>query len=257
MRPTTWSLFEPHYKQNLYTNPKRTAKSSLPNPFPTVIDSMRFPVVQKVFVRGRDFFAARDPRAETTAVSLQLPARLRSFYCILPACFAKPPGFGLPLTGVAWQAGEPGVWVWAATRAPPEPGTRDWSGMALGRNQRRKKSPRKFLTFLGIKTHDSNKRLIYGQNRVDARHTHRAERLPDPPAHPGRGGAALRRPRAGWRFHARHHRASGGQRGRDQLLLRQQGRPGVRRFRPSADPHHGGAAGGPGPGRAGLRRGGA
>src|SRR5947209_20299294 len=29
MRPTICSLFEPHYKQNLYTNPKRTAKSSL------------------------------------------------------------------------------------------------------------------------------------------------------------------------------------------------------------------------------------
>ena len=28
MRPTICSLFEPHYKQNLYTNPKRTAKSS-------------------------------------------------------------------------------------------------------------------------------------------------------------------------------------------------------------------------------------
>jgi len=28
MRPTIYSLFEPHYKQNLYTNPKRTAKSS-------------------------------------------------------------------------------------------------------------------------------------------------------------------------------------------------------------------------------------
>lgn len=27
MRPTICSLFEPHYKQNLYTNPKRTAKS--------------------------------------------------------------------------------------------------------------------------------------------------------------------------------------------------------------------------------------
>ena len=27
MRPTIWSLFEPHYKQNLYANPKRTAKS--------------------------------------------------------------------------------------------------------------------------------------------------------------------------------------------------------------------------------------
>jgi len=26
MRPTICSLFEPHYKQNLYTNPKRTAK---------------------------------------------------------------------------------------------------------------------------------------------------------------------------------------------------------------------------------------
>jgi len=25
-----WSLFEPHYKQNLSANPKRTAKSSLP-----------------------------------------------------------------------------------------------------------------------------------------------------------------------------------------------------------------------------------
>src|SRR5262249_40573178 len=30
MRPTICSLFEPHYKQNLYTNPKRTAKSSSP-----------------------------------------------------------------------------------------------------------------------------------------------------------------------------------------------------------------------------------
>src|SRR4029077_4435318 len=26
MRPTICSLFEPHYKQNLYANPKRTAK---------------------------------------------------------------------------------------------------------------------------------------------------------------------------------------------------------------------------------------
>jgi hypothetical protein len=29
MRPTICSLFEPHDKQNLYTNPKRTAKSSI------------------------------------------------------------------------------------------------------------------------------------------------------------------------------------------------------------------------------------
>jgi hypothetical protein len=29
MRPTICSLFEPHHKQNLYTNPKRTAKPSL------------------------------------------------------------------------------------------------------------------------------------------------------------------------------------------------------------------------------------
>ena len=29
MRPTIRSLFEPHYKQNLYANPKRTAKSLL------------------------------------------------------------------------------------------------------------------------------------------------------------------------------------------------------------------------------------
>jgi hypothetical protein len=28
MRPTICSLFEPHYEQNLYANPKRTAKSS-------------------------------------------------------------------------------------------------------------------------------------------------------------------------------------------------------------------------------------
>ena len=31
MRPTICSLFEPHHKQNLYTNPKRTAKSVSPN----------------------------------------------------------------------------------------------------------------------------------------------------------------------------------------------------------------------------------
>ena len=29
MRPTIRSLFEPHYKQNLYANPKRTAKFSI------------------------------------------------------------------------------------------------------------------------------------------------------------------------------------------------------------------------------------
>src|SRR5258708_15997557 len=32
MRPTICSLFEPHHKQNLYTNPKRTAKSHLLRP---------------------------------------------------------------------------------------------------------------------------------------------------------------------------------------------------------------------------------
>jgi hypothetical protein len=31
MRPTIWSLLEPHYKQNLYANPKRTAKSQSPS----------------------------------------------------------------------------------------------------------------------------------------------------------------------------------------------------------------------------------
>ena len=43
MRPTICSLFEPHYKQNLYTNPKRTAKSS--SPF-TIIDSIEGLIVQ-------------------------------------------------------------------------------------------------------------------------------------------------------------------------------------------------------------------
>jgi hypothetical protein len=33
MRPTIGSLLEPHYKQNLYANPKRTAKFVTPRPF--------------------------------------------------------------------------------------------------------------------------------------------------------------------------------------------------------------------------------
>jgi hypothetical protein len=40
MRPTICSLFEPHYKQNLYTNPKRTAKPFFHSPF-TLLETRR------------------------------------------------------------------------------------------------------------------------------------------------------------------------------------------------------------------------
>ena len=46
MRPTICSLFEPHHKQNLYTNPKRTAKSLSPH---SLIDTTEGRVVQKIF----------------------------------------------------------------------------------------------------------------------------------------------------------------------------------------------------------------
>jgi hypothetical protein len=39
------SLFEPHYKQNLYTNPKRTAKSPINN---TLLDSLERRLFKKV-----------------------------------------------------------------------------------------------------------------------------------------------------------------------------------------------------------------
>jgi hypothetical protein len=42
VRPTLWSLFEPHHEQNLYANPKRTAK---PNPF-TISDVATWCLVQ-------------------------------------------------------------------------------------------------------------------------------------------------------------------------------------------------------------------
>jgi hypothetical protein len=47
MRPTICSLFEPHYKQNLYTNPKRTAKSQINN---TLFDNLQRLLFKKVSV---------------------------------------------------------------------------------------------------------------------------------------------------------------------------------------------------------------
>jgi len=46
VQPTICSLFEPHHKQNLYTNPKRTAKSL----FASIIDTPTPPLVQNVFL---------------------------------------------------------------------------------------------------------------------------------------------------------------------------------------------------------------
>src|SRR3954451_5481464 len=55
MRPTICSLFEPHHKQNLYTNPKRTAKSLIIRPDIMVLqkgDSF------KNFLRSKSFFSS-------------------------------------------------------------------------------------------------------------------------------------------------------------------------------------------------------
>jgi hypothetical protein len=59
MRPTICSLFEPHHKQNLYTNPKRTAKSVSPDTF---IDAPLRRFVQKTFAFSKKFFVAEEPR---------------------------------------------------------------------------------------------------------------------------------------------------------------------------------------------------
>jgi hypothetical protein len=53
MRPTICSLFEPHYKQNLYTNPKRTAKSFFA---PLLIDTPPAADVQNKFCLSKNIF---------------------------------------------------------------------------------------------------------------------------------------------------------------------------------------------------------
>jgi hypothetical protein len=56
MRPTICSLFEPHHKQNLYTNPKRTAKSLIYY----LIDSSTRSLVQKTFFNFQRIFSASE-----------------------------------------------------------------------------------------------------------------------------------------------------------------------------------------------------
>ena len=68
MRPTICSLFEPHYKQNLYTNPKRTAKSFVR--LNILIDAPANPFVQIFFKEF--FFAGRRTAAAQPLTGLQL-----------------------------------------------------------------------------------------------------------------------------------------------------------------------------------------
>jgi hypothetical protein len=58
-----WSLFEPHYKQNLSANPKRTAKSSLP-----ISDASHLMFVQIIFPLCKKILKERQtiPSALTT-----------------------------------------------------------------------------------------------------------------------------------------------------------------------------------------------
>jgi hypothetical protein len=60
VRPTICSLFEPHHKQNLYTNPKRTAKSQT---FirTYILDTTATRVVQKIF-KEQFFFEPEENR---------------------------------------------------------------------------------------------------------------------------------------------------------------------------------------------------
>jgi hypothetical protein len=56
MRPTICSLLEPHYKQNPYANPKRTAKSSKsPALHPLLLDDWLKRFVQNTFDFQRFF----------------------------------------------------------------------------------------------------------------------------------------------------------------------------------------------------------
>jgi hypothetical protein len=57
MRPTICSLFEPHHKQNPYTNPKRTAKFASPN---IILDALSRRFVQIDFRFSKKFFAAAE-----------------------------------------------------------------------------------------------------------------------------------------------------------------------------------------------------
>jgi hypothetical protein len=64
MRPTIRSLFEPHYKQSLYANPKRTAKFLLA---PYLYDTTEALLVQIIFVREQQILEAHPTcrRADT------------------------------------------------------------------------------------------------------------------------------------------------------------------------------------------------
>jgi len=70
MRPTICSLPEPHYKQNLYTNPKRTAKSSKLFSPATMIDSTRTCFVQKIFNFKETLSSPGEEKAARTLTAL-------------------------------------------------------------------------------------------------------------------------------------------------------------------------------------------
>ena len=70
MRPTICSLPEPHYKQNLYTNPKRTAKSSKLFSPAIMIDSTRTCFVQKIFNFKETLSSPGEEKAARTLTAL-------------------------------------------------------------------------------------------------------------------------------------------------------------------------------------------
>ena len=69
MRPTICSLFEPHYKQNLYTNPKRTAKFAWHS---TYLDSKAVLLVQNKFSSIPSALNSKNGHAETLSRGLLL-----------------------------------------------------------------------------------------------------------------------------------------------------------------------------------------
>ena len=82
MRPTIRSLFEPHYKQNLYANPKRTAKSSFAN-------YHRPPV--KWFKKFQNYFLCLLNFAVLSLIIVKSCSELRSDGSRAPRRF-RPPG---------------------------------------------------------------------------------------------------------------------------------------------------------------------
>ena len=101
MRPTICSLSEPHYKQNLYTNPKRTAKSSSL----TKLDTTGRLLVQKIFSFQRIF------RLESNSGQHRLPTKYDFHQTMLASSRGKTNSGALVRRGRQYRSK---FWYWHA-----------------------------------------------------------------------------------------------------------------------------------------------